>query len=105
MTKPRDDRPLASARRYLRQREREQKAAAKRADEAPAAPVPLPPLPSGVEVVAAIRRSRDARTKVLEQIRQQVERITENSTISDLHHLAGTLSLYERRIARRNDRT
>jgi hypothetical protein len=55
-----------------------------------------------VEAVAAMRRSLNARTRLLEQIRQQVERIAGNSSTSDLQRLAGMLSLYERRIARRN---
>lgn len=91
------DKPLSGARQALRQREREQKAAAKRAAETP----PVSPL-SGPEYVAALRQSADKRTKLLEQIQQQVERIAGNSTIAGLAQLVGTLSLYERRIARRN---
>ena len=101
MTK-RDDRPLAAARQYLRQREREQKAAAKRAAAAPDVPAPPPP-PSGVEMVAATRKSRDARTALLERIQQQVERIVGRSSMGDLQRLADALSLHERRLVRRDD--
>jgi len=87
----RDDRPLAAASQYLREREREQKAAAKRA-----AKTPSPPPLSGVEYVAAMRRSVDARTKLLEQIRQQFERIAGNSNLASLRRLADILSLFER---------
>jgi hypothetical protein len=90
----RDARLLAAASRALSQREREQKAAAKRATEA------TPP-PSGVEVVAAMKQSRDARTKLLEEIQRRLARISASGTRGDLDRLAGALSLYELRIERR----
>jgi hypothetical protein len=94
---PMGDKPLSGARQALRQREREQKAAAKRAAETP----PAPPL-SGPEYVTALRKSVDARTKRLDLLRRQFERVAGNSSIPQLDQLAGMLSLYERRTARRN---
>ena len=109
-TPPLDAKPLAPARRNLSRLARERKAAAKREAavrrdvEAFAAGQPVPPGPSGVEAVAAVRQSVDARTKLLEQIRQQVERILGQSSTGDLKRLTDALSLHERRFTRRERR-
>ena len=50
-----------------------------------------------------MRKSRDARTALLERIQQQVERIVGRSSMGDLQRLADALSLHERRLVRRDD--
>ncbi len=102
-----NEKPLADAKRRIRDKARAQRKLAERYQaevQAAAAGIPTPPAPApmtGAEYAAAVRASLDQHTKVVEALRAQFERAVGISTTADLRRLEAALSLYMRSLERR----
>jgi hypothetical protein len=102
-----NEKPLADAKRRIRDQARAQRKLAERYQaevQAAAAGIPIPPAPTpmtGAEYAAAVRVSLDQHTKAVEALRAQFERAVGISTTADLRRLEAALSLYARSLERR----
>jgi hypothetical protein len=102
-----NDKPLAGAKRRLRQeaqerRLREQYEAEVRAAKA-GVPLPPPPAPmTGVEYVAALQQSRTVHDRKLAAARALFDRVAGQCSTAKLDRLIGALELFARSLTRRH---
>jgi hypothetical protein len=103
-----NDRPLADAKRRLRDQARAQRrhdAEYAKQVQAVESGVPLPPPPlTGAELVSSMRAAQTVRDRKLAAVRALFERIAGQCSTLRLDRLIGALEMFERGLTRRDRR-